>query len=118
MKSAASIFDILGGLTVFAFLMWTTYIAPADYALSLWRGVAAFALMFLFAGVMHMIPFIGASALPVAWEWWWHDISISEVSIFAWCVCAFSLGTKVFAIVAADKTNDETEDEKSASQGT
>lgn len=96
MKTLATMLDILGGLAVFAFLIWATYFASSGYSLTFWRGVGAFALLFLFSGTMHMIPYIGASFLPVAWEWWWHDISIAEVSMLAWIVAGFSLFTKIF----------------------
>ncbi len=45
-------------------------------------------MLFLFSD--DLIPYIGASFLPVAWEWWWHDISIAEVSMLAWIVADFS----------------------------
>lgn len=99
MKMFATMLDILGGLAVFAFLIWATYFASSGYSLTFWRGVGAFALLFLFSGAMHMIPYIGASSLPVAWEWWWHDISIAEVSMLAWIVAGFSLFTKIFVNV-------------------
>ena len=107
MFGTAKALDILGGLAVFGFLLWTTYFAPSDYSLTLWRGVGAFALLFLFSGAMHMIPFIGAAALSIAWEWWWHDISIADVSGPAWIVAGISLLTKVFAffVVAQEAVN-------------
>ena len=94
MPKTAQILDVFGGLSVFGFLIWTTYFGSTDYTLTFWSGIGVFALLFIFSGIMHMIPYIGASALPVAWEWWWHDISISEVSLVAWIVAAFSLATK------------------------
>lgn len=103
MVRTAQILDVLGGLAVFVFLIWTTYFAPSDFTLTFWRGVGAFALLFIFSGVMHMIPYIGDSVLPIAREWWLHDISISEVSMVAWAIAVFSVLTKILVNFIAEK---------------
>ena len=70
-----------------------TYFAP-EYNFTLWTGILAFVLLSFFAGLIYKIPYIGQALLPVAWEWWWLDISINEVSGLAWVLAVLSLANE------------------------